>query len=97
MAQSTLMFSPVTEGQYAQLRALAEAHGISIVGYEGATEARGCTVGYCYHLAEKQLELTLLKAPPFCGGIAVGKLHDLVEQVLRPAATGPAAPAGDKP
>ena len=92
---TTLTFTNVTAEQYAALQASAAKAGIAIVGTMGTVEAHNCTVQYRYDgwavSAGGPLYLTLLHAPFMCGGIALGKLHDLVEGVLNPQP--PVAPA----
>ena len=93
---TTLTFPNVTAAQYAALQGAAAKDGIAIVGNAGTVTAHGCTVKYIWDgwagCANCALYLTLLHAPFMCGGMALGKLHDLVEGVLNPQPQ-PAAPA----
>lgn len=84
----TLTFPDVTPAQFQQLQAAAQKDGIAIIAAQGTVQAHGCTVFYHYTgwsgCSGADLILTLLHAPFMCGGIALGKLHDLVEGVLNP-------------
>ena len=88
-----LTFPSVTPEQYAALEAQAAAAGIDITGSGGQVQAHGCTVAYRYlghQGGNGPLTLTLLHAPPFCGGIALHKLHDLVDNALNQQPVAPA-------
>lgn len=91
-----LTFPGVTPAQYEALKAAAAKNGITITGVTGTVESRGCTISYAYAgwpgCTSAPLSLTLVHAPMFCGGMALGKLHDLVQEVLDQT-TAPADPA----
>ena len=90
---AVLTFPAVTPAQWAALKTEAATAGIDLTGYSGTASAHGCTVAYDYAghdgCGTAPLTLTLEHAPFMCGGIALGKLHDLVESVL-PAPVQPA-------
>lgn len=83
---ASLTFPSVTPSQWQAVKDAAASNGITIVGVSGTASAHGCTVRYQWEgwpgCESAALNLALLHAPLFCGGIALGKLHDLVEQVL---------------
>lgn len=85
---SSLTFPHVTPEQYAALHTAATAAGIPINGQSGTVTAHGCEFSYSWigypGCKDAPLTIRLLHAPFMCGGIALGKIHDLVEQVLTP-------------
>lgn len=87
---AVLTFPTVTPAQYAALKCQAVRAGLTLIGYSGAVSSHDCTVAYDYAghpgCTSAPLTVTLLSHPPLCGGIALGKLHDLIESVLAPAA-----------
>ncbi len=86
---STLLTFQVTPAQFGAIQAAAKANGVVIEGETGAAAAHGCRVSYHYSPAAQVLSLCLTSAPPFCAGMALHKLHDMIEQVIQP----PAQPA----
>jgi len=90
---ATWTVSGITPAQYASLQAAAAKAGIPITGTRGTITAHGCTIAYNFPIwpgaASAALTIDVVEAPPFCAGMALHKIHDLIEGVL----SAPVAPA----